>query len=171
MKIVLLESLGVPEEVLNACAKPLTDAGHTFVAYPRDTDPQVQIARAGDADVIMIANMPLRGEVIAACPNLKYIDVAFTGVDHVDLEAARGPVVDSQALADALNSGYLAGAGIDVFEAEPPLDTAHPLLHSKNTIVTPHVAFASAESMEARCRIVFDNIRQWLAGEPANVVL
>ena len=37
----------------------------------------------------MIANMPLRGEVIAACPNLKYIDVAFTGVDHVDLEAAR----------------------------------------------------------------------------------
>ena len=89
MKIVLLESLGVPEEVLNACAKPLTDAGHTFVAYPRDTDPQVQIARAGDADVIMIANMPLRGEVIAACPNLKYIDVAFTGVDHVDLEAAR----------------------------------------------------------------------------------
>jgi D-3-phosphoglycerate dehydrogenase len=89
MKIVLLESLGGPEEVLNACAKPLTDAGHTFVAYPRDTDPQVQIARAGDADVIMIANMPLRGEVIAACPNLKYIDVAFTGVDHVDLEAAR----------------------------------------------------------------------------------
>ena len=89
MKIVLLESLGVPEEVLNACAKPLTDAGHTFVAYPRDTDPQVQIACAGDADVIMIANMPLRGEVIAACPNLKYIDVAFTGVDHVDLEAAR----------------------------------------------------------------------------------
>ena len=64
MKIVLLESLGVPEEVLNACAKPLTDAGHTFVAYPRDTDPQVQIARAGDADVIMIANMPLKGEVI-----------------------------------------------------------------------------------------------------------
>ena len=87
------------------------------------------------------------------------------------INAARGPVVDSQALADALNSGYLAGAGIDVFEAEPPLDTAHPLLHSKNTIVTPHVAFASAESMEARCRIVFDNIRQWLAGEPANVVL
>ena len=51
MKIVLLESLGVPEEVLNACAKPLTDAGHTFVAYPRDTDPQVQIARAGDREI------------------------------------------------------------------------------------------------------------------------
>lgn len=45
--------------------------------------------------------------------------------------------MDSQALADALNNGYLAGAGIDVFETEPPLDVAHPLLHSKNTIVTP----------------------------------
>lgn len=52
------------------------------------------------------------------------------------INAARGPVVDSQALADALNSGYLGGAGIDVFETEPPLDPAHPLLHSKNTIVT-----------------------------------
>lgn len=89
MNIVLLESLGVPEEVLNACAKPLVDAGHTFKAYPKDADPKVQIERAKDADVIMIANMPLSGEVISACPNLKYIDVAFTGVDHVDLDAAR----------------------------------------------------------------------------------
>ena len=75
MNIVLLESLGVPDEVLNACAKPLIDAGHTFKAYPKDTDPKVQIERAKDADVIMIANMPLSGEVISACPNLKYIDV------------------------------------------------------------------------------------------------
>lgn len=89
MNIVLLESLSVPDEVLNACAKPLIDAGHTFKAYPKDTDPKVQIERAKDADVIMIANMPLSGEVISACPNLKYIDVAFTGVDHVDLEAAK----------------------------------------------------------------------------------
>lgn len=49
MNIVLLESLGVPDEVLNACAKPLIDAGHTFNAYPKDTDPNVQIERAKDA--------------------------------------------------------------------------------------------------------------------------
>ena len=315
MNIVLLESLGVPEEVLNACAKPLVDARHTFKAYPKDTDPKVQIERAKDADVIMIANMPLSGEVISACPNLKYIDVAFTGVDHVDLDAARakgvkvsnaagysneavaeltlcmmlallrnvpqvearcragqtkdglvgvelmgktvgivgvgaigtrtaelchafgckvlgnkrhvrgdepdyiefvsleellsrsdivslhcplnedsrgminkdtiakmkpgallinaarGPVVDSQALADALNNGDLGGAGIDVFETEPPLNLDHPLLHSKNTIVTPHVAFASAESMETRCKIVFDNIAQWMNGHQTNIIL
>ncbi len=315
MKIVLLESLGVSEETLAACAKPLTDAGHTFVAYPKDTDPQVQIERAKDADILMIANMPLSGEVILACKNLKFIDVAFTGVDHVDLDAAkemgvkvsnaagystqavaeialcmmvsllrnipqveqrcrqgqtkdglvgcelrgktvgivgagaigcrtaelchafgckvlgykrhvtgkepsfiefvsldellqqsdivslhcpineeskhlinaqsiakmkqgaylintaRGPVVDSQALADALNSGYLSGAGIDVFEKEPPLSTDHPLLHSKNTIVTPHVAFASAESMIARAQIVFDNIQSYLDGNQKNIIL
>ena len=89
MNIVLLESLGVPDELLNACAKPLTEAGHTFKAYPKNTDPKVQIEQAKDADVIMIANMPLKGEVISACPNLKFIDVAFTGVDHVDLDCCR----------------------------------------------------------------------------------
>ena len=65
------------------------------------------------------------------------------------LNAARGPVVDSQALAEALDSGAIAGAGIDVFEVEPPLPADHPLLHCKNILVTPHVAFASRESMEA----------------------
>ncbi len=315
MKIVLLESLGISQEILNECAKPLVDAGHTFTSYPKDSNPQVQIERAKDADIIMIANMPLSKEVIRACKNLKFIDVAFTGVDHVDLAAAkemgvkvsnaagystqavaeialcmmlnllrnipqveqrcrqgqtkdglvgcelrgktvgivgagaigcrtaelchafgckvlgykrhitgnepsfmeftsldellnrsdivslhcpinddskhlinaqsiakmkqgaylintaRGPVVDSQALADALNAGYLSGAGIDVFEKEPPLDTTHPLLHSKNTIVTPHVAFASAESMLARAQIVFDNIEAFLSGKQKNVIL
>ena len=307
MNIVLLESLGVSEELLHECAKPFLDAGHTFTAYEKNTDPAVQIERAKDADVIMIANMPLSGEVIRACNHLKYIDVAFTGVDHVDLAAAkeksiavsnaagystqavaelsigmmlsllrnipqvdarcregktkdglvgselgsktvgivgtgaiglrtaqllkafgcrvlayaphekeaakglveyvsletllresdivslhcplnaeriammkptailinvaRGPVVDSEALADALNSGKLAGAGIDVFETEPPLDPNHPLLHAKNTLVTPHVAFASTQSMEARAHIVFDNIRAWMDGNQKNIIL
>ena len=89
MKIVLLESLGVPEALLNECARPFVEAGHAFEAYPRDTDPQVQLRRAADADVIMLANMPLTGEVISGCKNLKFIDVAFTGVDHVDLAAAK----------------------------------------------------------------------------------
>ncbi|WP_333652511.1 2-hydroxyacid dehydrogenase [Lacrimispora sp.] len=315
MNIVLLESLGIPDSLLNECAKPLIEAGHSFTAYPKSTDPNVQIQQAAEADVIMIANMPLSGQVISACEHLKFIDIAFTGVDHVDLEAAkakgikvsnaagysteavaeltlcmmlsllrnvpqvearcregktkdglvgcelmgktvgiigagtigtrvgklcdafgckvlgykrgltgnepsfmefvtldellsrshivslhcpltedtrhlinkdtiakmkkgaylinaaRGPVVDSQALANALNEEYLSGAGIDVFETEPPLDTSHPLLHSKNTLVTPHVAFSSAESMETRARIVFDNISKWLEGRQTNVIL
>lgn len=87
------------------------------------------------------------------------------------INEARGPVVDSRALADALNSGKIAGAGIDVFETEPPLNTAHPLLHAKNTIVTPHVAFATRESMRKRAAIVFDNIHTFLAGNQQNIIL
>lgn len=67
-------------------------------------------------------------------------------------------MVDSAALAEALKNGYLAGAGIDVFETEPPLDPAHPLLQAPNVLATPHVAFASEESMEARAAIVFSNL-------------
>lgn len=89
MKIVLLESLGISESSLQRHIAPLTEAGHEFKAYPKNTDPTVQIEEAKDADIIMIANMPLRAEVINSCSKLKYIDVAFTGVDHVDLEAAR----------------------------------------------------------------------------------
>lgn len=314
MKIVLLESLAVSDQVLNQYAEELKQAGHEFAAYERDMDPAVQIQRIQDADVVMIANMPLKGEVIRAAKKLKYINIAFTGVDHVDLDAckekgiqvsnasgysnrsvselalcmmlsllrnlpavdrrcregktkdglvgcelsgktvgivglgaigqktaalchafgcrviaynhrpkeapdyieqlpledvlkqsdilslhcplndstrgmigekelslmketaflintARGPVVDSNALADALNSGKIAGAGIDVFETEPPLDTAHPLLSAKNTIVTPHVAFATKESMLLRAEIVFDTLNAWLKGERKNVIL
>lgn len=316
MKIVLLESLGIPAELLKSYADKLEAKGHTFAAYEKNTDAQVQIDRAKDADVIMIANMPLKGEVIRACKNLKFINVAFTGVDHVDLAAAkemgvkvsnasgystqsvaelalgmmlsllrnvpqveercragktkdglvgtelrgktvgivgagaigqntgrlckafgckviaynhrpkqaaegtidefvdldtltresdiislncplndstrsmfdfgriammkktailinvaRGPVVDSRALADALNEGRIAGAGIDVFETEPPLDVNHPLLHTPNTIVTPHVAFASKESMALRAQIVFDSLDSFLAGKQVNVIL
>ena len=316
MKIVLLESLGIPAELLKSYADKLEAKGHTFAAYEKNTDAQVQIDRAQDADVIMIANMPLKGEVIRACKNLKFINVAFTGVDHVDLAAAkemgvkvsnasgystqsvaelalgmmlsllrnvpqveercragktkdglvgtelrgktvgivgagaigqntgrlckafgckviaynhrpkqaaegtidefvdldtltresdiislncplndstrgmfgaeriammkktailinvaRGPVVDSRALADALNEGRIAGAGIDVFETEPPLDVNHPLLHTPNTIVTPHVAFASKESMALRAQTVFDSLDSFLAGKQVNVIL
>ena len=314
MKVVLLESLAIPTEILGKYAEALRQEGHIFEAYERDLDPQVQIARAKDADIVMIANMPLSGEVIRACKKLKYINIAFTGVDHVDLEAckecgiqvgnasgysnrsvaelalcmmltllrnvpqvesrcragqtkdglvgnelygktvgivglgaigqataalchafgcriiaynprikeapeyieqmplgdvlaqsdivtlhcplksstrgmigkdelakmkptaflintARGPVVDSDALCDALNSGKIAGAGIDVFEKEPPLSPEDPLLQAKNTVVTPHVAFATQESMLLRAQIVFDTLDAWLKDERKNIIL
>ena len=59
--------------------------------------------------------------------------------------------MDSAALAEALKNGHLAGAGIDVFETEPPLDPAHPLLQAPNVLATPHVAFASEESDGSPC--------------------
>ncbi|MBQ9941805.1 MAG: hydroxyacid dehydrogenase, partial [Christensenellaceae bacterium] len=85
------------------------------------------------------------------------------------INTARGPVVDSAALAEALNTGRIAGAGVDVYENEPPIDPAHPLLTAKNCICTPHVAFASKESMVKRARIAFGNVDAYLAGTPRNV--
>ncbi len=313
MKIVLLEGLGVPPQVIEKHAQRLAAMGHTFIAYEKDASPAVQLDRSRDADVVMLANMPLDLSVVEQASALKYIDVAFTGVDHIPMEAAkkrgiqvsnasgyatqavaelciglmiqllrkvdatqqrcrqggtkdglvggllsgktvgivgagaigrrtaalckafgctvlaynrsavrdhaidrqvplaelleqsdivslhcpltpetkgligreelarmkktalllntaRGGVVDTPALADALTQGAIAGAACDVFEAEPPLPTDHPLLHTPNTIATPHIAFASAESMEQRAEIVFQNLYAWLEGSPVNLI-
>lgn len=314
MNIVLMESLGISKEKLDHLTSPLMEMGHNFSSYERNLNPSVQITQARDADIIILANMPLSGEVLRNCPNLKYIDIAFTGVDHIDLDTAkelgihvsnaagystesvaelslcmmlsllrnvpqvenrtrnngtkegligrelgnctvgiigtgaiglrtaelchafgskiiayaprkkeipayiqyvsfeelltnsdiislncplnnstrhlinkdnlklmkkdsllinvaRGPVVDYEALADALNHYQIGGAGIDVFETEPPIATSHPILNTPNTIVTPHVAFASKESMEKRAEIVFDNILNYLKGNQINKIL
>lgn len=316
MKIVVMEPLGVALEKIEALAVPLKEAGHEFIYHTtKETNQEKLLARVADADVIMLANQPLSAEIINGCPKLKMLSVAFTGVDHIALEAcrarnilvcnaagystnavaeltfglaisvirnivpcdgrcrsaatkdglvgfelfgktfgvvgtgaigsrvakiaqafgcrvlaysrtpkqelidlgvefvaldelleqadfvslhvpltsatkglinaeaiskmkptavllntARGPVVDSAALSDALNEGRLAGAGIDVFEIEPPIAKEHPLCHAKNTVLTPHVAFASKEALEARADIVFANLWKYFAGEPQNVV-
>lgn len=86
------------------------------------------------------------------------------------INTARGPIVDSEALADALKSGKIAGAGIDVFEIEPPIPTDYVLFDAPNVIVTPHVAFATKESMIKRAEIVFENIDKYIEGKPQNVI-
>ena len=85
------------------------------------------------------------------------------------INCARGPIVDNAALAEALNGGKIAGAGIDVYDMEPPIPQDYPLLHAKNTLLTPHVAFASEESMLRRAEIVFRNVYAYLDGKPENV--
>lgn len=91
--------------------------------------------------------------------------------DAILINVARGPVVVSQDLADALNNGTIAAAGIDVFDKEPSLDLADPLLNCKNCLVTPHVAFATKQSMSLRAEIVFDNLDAWMKGNQKNVIL
>lgn len=86
------------------------------------------------------------------------------------INCARGAVVDNEALAEALNADKIAGAAIDVFDMEPPIPADYPLLNAKNTLLTPHVAFASKESMIRRAHIVFDNLYAYLDGRPVNVV-
>lgn len=87
------------------------------------------------------------------------------------INTARGPVVDSKALSDALKNNIIAGAGIDVFEIEPPIPVDHVLFDAPNLIVTPHVAFATKESMVKRAEIVFDNIDKYINGIPQNVIV
>lgn len=314
-EIVIMESLGISAQELAERKKPFEAQGCTFKEYVRTTDVATLIEQAKTADAMILANMPMPDSVIEACNNLKFIDVAFTGVDHVGLDTAkakgiavsnasgysneavaelvlgmvltalrnvrevedrcrsgkdktglvgselrgktvgiiglgkigsrsaelfhafgckilaqsrtthtdapayieqvgqeellkrsdivvlhcplnestrgminaeklammkstallvnvaRGPVVVSQDLADALNSGVIAGACIDVFDKEPPLDLSEPLLNCKNCMVTPHVAFASKESMSLRAEIVFDNLAAWMEGRQQNVIL
>ena len=314
-KIVIMESLGISAEELAARKAPFEAQGHVFVDYPKTTDPAKLIEEAKDADAMILANMPMPADVLRKCDKLKFIDVAFTGVDHVGLDAAkekniavsnasgysneavselvigttlslarnlrsvedrcregkdktglvgweikgktvgiiglgkigtrtaelfhafgatvlaqsrthhdgiaeyieqvtqeellrrsdivvlhcplndstrgminaeklammkptallvnvaRGPVVVEKDLASALENGVIAGAAIDVFDKEPPLDTASPILHAPNCLVTPHVAFATQQSMSLRAEIVFDNLAKWMEGHQNNTIL
>lgn len=85
------------------------------------------------------------------------------------INCARGPIIDDQALANALNEGRIAGAGVDVFNVEPPLKDDQPLLHAKNCLVTPHMAFLSEEAMIRRAHIAFQNTLAYLDGKPENL--
>lgn len=87
------------------------------------------------------------------------------------INTSRGPIVDSQAVADALNSGHLAAFGTDVFETEPPVAEDHPFFSAKNVVATPHVAFATVESLERRADMAFDNVAKWLDGTVQNRML
>ena len=85
------------------------------------------------------------------------------------INTARGGVVDSKALADALNAGRIAGAGIDVLTVEPmPVDD--PLYTAANCIITPHVGWAAIESRRRCVSMVADNLKCWLEGHPKNIV-
>lgn len=316
MKVVCIEPLGVAMDQLKPLMENLEKLGCQVIQYDdRTTDLQVLIERGKEADVIMLANQPFSGEVMAGCPNLKMLSVAFTGVDHVDMDycrthdilvsnsagystnavaeltygliiglyrkmvacdsmtreggtnagmaglelagkklgvigtgaigekvieigqafgcdilaysrteketliekgvrympldtlmaesdivslhipnnphtkglinaelidkmkessifinTARGPIVDSEALARALKEGAIAGAGIDVYEMEPPIPTEHPLLNSPNTLVAPHVAFLTKEALVKRAVISYGNVESWIQGTPVNVM-
>lgn len=85
------------------------------------------------------------------------------------LNNSRGPLVVEQDLADALNSGKVYAAGLDVVSTEP-IRPDNPLLQAKNCILTPHISWAPRESRQRLMDIAVDNLRQFLAGTPVNVV-
>lgn len=316
MKIVMLQSLGISAAKLESLKTPFLDRGHEFVTYDAPADDGTLKERVKDADIIIVANIPLSGEVIAAAQNLKFISVAFTGFDHINLEQCKkqgvkvsnaggystrsvaeiafglmisvlrsmvpleaiareggtkdgyrqtdlygktlgvlgtgaigaavaelglafgcdvvaynrsekpelvekgvkymplddvlkasdilsihvpltgetkhlinkerlelmkptsilintavGPIVDSDALAQALRDGVIAGAGIDRPDVEPPIPADYPLFDAPNTVIMPHIGYATDEALERRADITFGNIAQWEAGKQENIVL
>ena len=85
------------------------------------------------------------------------------------INTGRGPLIVEQDLADALNAGRLAGAGLDVLSTEPP-PNGNPLFAAKNCIITPHIAWATRSSRARLMEVVVENLSAFLAGKPQNVV-
>lgn len=85
------------------------------------------------------------------------------------INTSRGPVVNERDLAEALNTGRIAGAGLDVLSTEPP-KADNPLLAAKNCFITPHFAWATRAARERMMKTVVANVRGFLAGRPQNVV-
>jgi len=85
------------------------------------------------------------------------------------LNTSRGPLIVEEDLRDALNSGKVAGAALDVVSKEP-IEMNNPLLSAKNIIITPHIAWAPKESRQRLMDIAVDNLKAFISGNPQNVV-
>lgn len=85
------------------------------------------------------------------------------------INTSRGPLVCEQDLREAVLSGTIAGAAVDVAETEPMREDS-PLLGIENILVTPHIAWASKEARERLMEIAADNLKQYMAGSPVHVV-
>jgi len=86
------------------------------------------------------------------------------------INTARAQVVDYNALYQKLKNNKIAGAALDIYEKEPPLEESYPLFELPNVLLLPHIGYATNEAIENRGKIVFENIRKWMQGNPQNVV-
>ncbi len=80
------------------------------------------------------------------------------------INTARGPIVDQPALIEALDQNRLAGAGIDVFDSEPPLPAQHPIFQVRNTVLLPHIGFETVEAISAKADIALRHLEDFLRG-------
>ncbi|MBS4219081.1 D-2-hydroxyacid dehydrogenase [Bacillus sp. FJAT-49711] len=85
------------------------------------------------------------------------------------INTSRGPLIDEQALADALNEGRIAGAALDVLSTEPPA-ADNPLLSASNCVITPHIAWATKEARERLMEIAVSNVQSFIEGKAVNIV-
>ena len=147
--------------------------GMDVIAYNRSRSPEGALI----ADYVELDELLVRSDVISLhCPlfpetkeiiNKNTIAKMKDGV--IIINNSRGALVAEQDLADALNSGKVYAAGLDVVSSEPIAED-NPLLHAKNCVITPHISWASIESRRRIIESTAENIRAWLAGNPRNVV-
>ncbi len=95
--------------------------------------------------------------------------IALMKPTAIVINTGRGPLVNEQDLADALNNGRIKAAGVDVLSQEPPR-ADNPLIQARNCYITPHIAWATFEARNRLMKIATDNIRQYLAGNTVNQV-
>ena len=148
--------------------------GAKVIAYSRTVRPEVE---ALGVEYVTLEELMERSDIVSIhTPNnadtkglISKELIARMKPTAICLNTARGAIVDNNALAEALNKGKVAAAGVDVFNMEPPIPGDYPLVSAKNTVLAPHVAFLTDESMLRRAEIVFRNLDAYLAGQPENV--
>lgn len=156
------------------CAKLFLAFGAKVIAYNRSENPKAKemgieyksLNEVLSKSDIVSLNLPLNKETKGFIGKK---EIALMRPNTIFINCARGAIVDNTALARALASNKLGFACIDVFDNEPPLDSNYPLLSSPNTLLTPHQAFISEESMMRRAEIVFNNVYSYINGNPINV--
>jgi glycerate dehydrogenase len=117
------------------------------------------------SDVVSL-HCPLTNE------NRAFVDARLLGLMKPEaylINTARGELVNEADLVDALNSGKIAGAGLDVMAMEP-LPAGHPLLTARNVVLTPHMAWSSRRARRALMRMTAETVRMFLRGRPTHVV-
>ncbi len=111
-----------------------------------------------ESDIVTL-HIALNGET---CDFITYKDLCMMKKTAILINTARGPIVNESDLATALKDGTIAGTAIDVYSKEPPVGKDNPLLKAPNTLLLPHVGFATKEAFEKRLKIVVHNVEQWI---------
>jgi glycerate dehydrogenase len=173
------------------CLAPLIELKNKvlgIVGYGNIGKAVAKIAEAFGMKVLIHNRTPFNGSVTLEeiyknsdfitlhCPltekNANMINADSIGLmknNAIVINTARGGLVDEKALADALNSGRILGAGVDVLSSEPPLKS-NPLLSAKNCVILPHIAWATIEARTRLLEVTCKNIESYLSNNPINVV-
>ncbi len=129
------------------------------------------------AEYVALDDLFARSDVVTLHCNLSPENTGMINKESIEkmkdgvilINNARGQLIVEQDVADALNSGKIAGAGLDVVYTEP-IREDNPLLKAKNCIITPHISWAPKESRQRIMDMTVSNIKAFLDGCPVNVV-